>query len=79
MATLSLRIEGLNKLRKLAKIDLDADLAARIGVDPATVSRVLGGRSAPGPKFIAGLLSEFGNEWFEDLFSVIPTEDKIPA
>jgi transcriptional regulator with XRE-family HTH domain len=79
LATLQLRPEGLAKIRKLAKIDTDKQLAEKIGLDPATVSRVLTGKSAPGPRFIAGLIDAFGIEWFADLFAVVPDDEDTAA
>ncbi len=74
LATLGLKLEGLAKVRKLAGIDTDVELARRAGIDPGNLSRVLSGKAAPGPKFIAGLMGTFGTEWFEDLFEVRPDD-----
>lgn len=74
LATLGLKLEGLAKVRKLAGIDTDVELARRAGIDPGNLSRVLSGKAAPGPKFIAGLMDTFGTEWFTDLFEVLPDD-----
>lgn len=79
LATLALKPDGLNKIRKLARIETDKQLAEMIGMDAATVSRVLTGKAAPGPKFIAGLIGAFGTEWFSDLFAVIPDDEDTAA
>jgi transcriptional regulator with XRE-family HTH domain len=79
LATLRLKPEGLAKIRKLAGVSTDAQLAEKIGVDKATVSRVITGKAAPGPKFIAGLLNTFGIEWFSDLFLVDPQDGETAA
>lgn len=79
LASLALRTDGLNKIRKLANITTDRELAERIGMDAATVSRVLTGKAAPGPRFIAGLIDAFGTEWFSDLFVVVPDDEQVPA
>jgi transcriptional regulator with XRE-family HTH domain len=79
LATLALKPDGLSKIRKLARIDTDKQLAEMIGLDAATVSRVLTGKAAPGPKFIAGLLDAFGTEWFADLFAVVPGDEDTAA
>ena len=71
MASLAISQQGLVRLRAKTGIDSDQDLAKRIGVDPATLSRVLSGKSGPGTKFLAGVLSEFGHRWFTELFQVI--------
>lgn len=71
LATLALRPEGLKKIRRLAQIHTDKELALRIGIDPGQLSRVLTGKSAPGPRFIAGCIDAFGSDCFEDLFLVV--------
>lgn len=76
LATLALKPDGLAKVRKLAKIDTDVELARRTGINPGNLSRVLNGKAAPGPKFVAGLLDAFGTEWFGDLFEVLPADTK---
>ena len=48
MAVVKLDRAGLERLRRYADITTDGELAARIGVDPATVSRILSGKCAPG-------------------------------
>ena len=79
LATLALKAEGLAMLRDAAGIKTDSDLADRIGLDRAQVSRVLTGKSGPGPKFIAGLLDTFGIKWFTHLFAVVSDEDQERA
>ena len=69
--TLRLRTDQLEKMRRLAGIQTDAALAERMGVDPATVSRVLKGKNSPGPKFMAALVSCFPGFDLDDLFEVI--------
>lgn len=75
LATLALKTEALDKMRRLAGINTDVELARRIGVDPGNLSRVLSGKAAPGPKTIAGLMQTFGTEWFPDLFEVVPDDE----
>jgi transcriptional regulator with XRE-family HTH domain len=70
MATLTINHEGLARLRKDAKAPTNEALARRLGVDGATVSRVLSGRAAPGPRFIAGALRAFGTLAFSDVFLI---------
>lgn len=74
LATLALKLDGLAKVRKLAGIDTDVELARRAGIDAGNLSRVLSGKAAPGPKFVAGLMDTFGTEWFADLFEVVPAD-----
>lgn len=81
MATIALRHDQLAKFRRLAglggntAITTDAGFAKLIQVHPAQVSRVLTNRSAPGARFIAGVLNLFGTECFADLFSVEPDDN----
>ena len=77
VATLALDRDGLAKIRKLAKVNTDRELADLIGIDPGNLSRVLTGKSAPGPKFIAGIIEAFGREWFADLFIVVPDDQGV--
>lgn len=69
--TLRLRTDQLEKMRRLAGIQTDAALAERMGVDPATVSRVLKGKNSPGPKFMAALVGCFPGFDLDDLFEVV--------
>lgn len=71
VATLRLRADQLKKMRTLAQITTDAALAARMGVDAATVSRVLQGIQKPGPRFMAALVTCFPGYDLDDLFEVI--------
>lgn len=78
LATIALNKPGLAKIKRLAGIKHDAQLAERIQVDAGTVSRVVTGRNAPGPRFIAGCIEAFGADCFTDLFVVVP-DDENPA
>lgn len=49
----------LEHYRAAEGITTNAELARRMGVDPATVSRVLSKRNGPSGRFIAGLQSAF--------------------
>lgn len=69
--TLALRPEGVRKIARLARIESDRAFAERIGIDPGQFSRVLTGKSAPGPQFIAGAIEAFGRDCFDDLFRVV--------
>lgn len=79
LATIGLNKPGLAKIKRLAGIKHDVDLAERIKVDPGTVSRVVTGRNAPGPRFIAGCIEAFGADCFTDLFVVVPDDESVPA
>ena len=71
VATLRLRADQLKKMRTLAQIETNAALAKRMGVDEATVSRVLRGMQSPGPKFMAALVACFPGYDLDDLFEII--------
>lgn len=80
MATLRLRKDQLDRLRRVTRtvggeLLTDKELAARIGIHPSNLHRVLAGKAAPGTKFIAGLLDVFGIEWFADLFEILPGDE----
>ena len=74
VATLTLKADQLRKFRSLRDdLKTDSELARRMQMDPGQVSRVLRG-AAPGERFIAGLLSVFGVDFFADLFEVVTPE-----
>lgn len=73
MRTLTINDEGLTSLRADFGLTQDKDLADRLGVDKGTVSRVLKGKSAPGPAFIAAMLIAFPVK-FEDIFDVVESD-----
>lgn len=75
--TLTLNLEALEHRRRGAALSTDSQLARFIGVDPATVSRVISGRSAPGTKFIAGMVRAFGIDAFGDLFIICVVLDGV--
>lgn len=79
LATLKLNPVGVIKIRRLTGTTKDKDFAEVIHVDPGTVSRVLTGKSAPGPKFIAGCIEAFGGDCFTDLFVVVPDDEAVVA
>ena len=70
-ATIRLNHEKLAAYRRLAGIKTDKDLAQRLGMDPASISRVLNGTQAPGATFIASICDYFGKDLFGDLFDVV--------
>ena len=78
MATLRLKRDQLAKLRKLAGLESNAALAARMDFDAGNLSRVLAGKQQPGPKFIAALVSAFPGFALDDLFEVV-TNDQDAA
>lgn len=79
LATIALNKPGLAKIKRLSRIETDAELAKRINVDAGTVSRIITGRNAPGPRFIAGCIEAFGADCFTDLFVVVPDDEGTAA
>ena len=69
--TLRLRTEQLAKLRKLAGLHTNADLAQRMNFDAGNLSRVLAGKQQPGPRFMAALVQAFPGFSLDDLFEVV--------
>jgi transcriptional regulator with XRE-family HTH domain len=77
LAHIELRTDKLTDLRRVAGLELDAELARRMGIRQSSLLRVLNNSSKPGAKFIAGLLEVLGGEhWFEQLFYIAPDEPK---
>lgn len=70
-ATLRLRLDQLDKIRRWNKVTSDSDLAGRMDIDPGSVSRVLRGIQQPGPKFIASLCIALDAS-LDDLFEAVP-------
>ncbi|MCF3939960.1 helix-turn-helix domain-containing protein [Gordonia tangerina] len=79
LATLQVNRTGLAKVRRLTGTTTDKEFAQKIHVDAGTVSRVLTGKSAPGPRFIAGCVEAFGGDCFTDLFVVVPDDEDTAA
>lgn len=75
-AEIRLRTGQFRKFAKLKGWNSDDQAARALGVNPATLSRVLHGRTAPGERFIAACLHTFaGTLEFADLFEVVGDED----
>ncbi|GAB3227797.1 helix-turn-helix domain-containing protein [Mycolicibacterium hippocampi] len=68
--TLAINHPALTELRASTRTTTNEALARAIGVDTSTVSRVLAGTAAPGPRFIAGVLLTFGTARFSDVFTI---------
>lgn len=82
-AQIRLRTGQYRKFAALKGWRTDDAAASAIGVNPATLSRVLRGATAPGgtapgERFIAGLLAALPEVEFEDLFEVVGA-DEVPA
>lgn len=79
-ATLRLKLNELDKYRRLKGWKNDTDLARAMGYDAGNLSRVLAGKQTPGPKFIAALVAAFGGAVdIADLFEVISEDGKAAA
>ncbi len=77
--TIRLNITEYRKCMRLKGVSTDDAASRLIGINPATLSRVLKGTSAPGERFIAGLLLALPEVPFEDLFRVEPDEPLAAA
>lgn len=73
MHSIVLRRDRLDAERHKRHLHSDSQLAHALNVNKGTVSRVLTGRSEPGPKFIAAVVNTFGCT-FEDLFALADLE-----
>lgn len=74
MATLTIDAERLSELREAQGLGTVQSLASALGVDKGTASRVLSGKSAPGPHFISSVLLTFPVK-FEEIFQIVPDAD----
>ncbi len=76
MSRLTIPPDGRGKLRERCGVAHDRDIAQRLSVDPAQVSRVLSGKHPPGNRFVAGVIDRCGLEFaFEHVFQVVPDQD----
>jgi hypothetical protein len=72
MPTLGIDDDGLKRLRRAYQdIDTDKLLAQTIEMSTPTVNRVINGRYAPGPRFIAAVWKAFGAQWVTEIFKVV--------
>ena len=53
--TIRLREDVVAALRETRGLESDADLAAAMRMNQSSISRVMAGKSQPGPRFIAAL------------------------
>ncbi len=65
---IKVRIDFLNNYLIQNKLS-ESEFAQSIGVAHSTVNRVLNGKRNPGGKFIAGLLKNFPDLTFEQVFT----------
>lgn len=64
-----LRLERLDERARALGLESDAEIAARLGLDRAGISRLRSGENGPGARFIAAALAELGVP-FEYLFEI---------
>lgn len=57
----------------------DAELSRRMRLSPALISRVRSGERQIGGLFIRGALRAFPDLRFDDIFSVDPERERVPA
>jgi transcriptional regulator with XRE-family HTH domain len=72
VSTFTVNHHGFAKLKALGLYRSNASLAKKLGVDSATVTRLLNGSYEPGPRVLAGAVLAFGQAMFFELFHVIP-------
>lgn len=70
MSTIAVDPKALQRLREQQGYDTDAALAEALGLHKGTISRVLNGKTDPGPAFISSVLLTFPVK-FEDVFFLI--------
>lgn len=63
---------NLDRFKQVQGSQTMKDFAGRIGVDQSTLSRVLTGKSEPGPRFIASTLLSLALT-FNDLYEAVDT------
>lgn len=78
-ATLILKLDQLQKYRKVARLDTQSALAEAMSFDAGNLSRVLAGKQVPGPRFIAALMSAFPALTLDDLFEVVDSGEDDAA
>ena len=78
-ASIRLRTRQFQKFAALKGWRSDDQASRALGVNPATLSRVLRGKTAPGERFIAATLLAFPEMDFADLFDVVAGDDEAGA
>lgn len=77
-STFRVRTHHIKTYMTAAGLD-NAQLAARMGVDKATVSRMLSGRRVVSSRTLGGLWAVFPTKTFGDLFELVDEEDEEDA
>lgn len=78
-ASIRLRTGQYRKFARLKGWRSDDQASKALGINPATLSRVLRGKTAPGERFIAAALTAFPELEFSDLFDVVTPDDEAVA
>ena len=77
--TVYMRINAVRAYAQAAGYQHDAAIAKAAGIDPGGFNRLMRGRTNPGARTIAGLLTTFQACRFEDLFEVAEDRDDTRA
>lgn len=67
--SITVRWQIVAALRETHGLETDAALAAAMGIDQSTISRVTSGKQQPGPKFMASLCLALGAK-LDNLFAI---------
>jgi len=78
-ASIRLRTRQFRKFAALKGWRSDEAASRALGVNPATLSRVLRGKTAPGERFIAATLAAFPEMDFADLFEVVVDDERVAS
>ena len=73
-STIQLRLDVVKVLRELRGLETDVQLAQAMGLNQSSLSRVFTGKSAPGPRFQAGLCLALEAS-LNDLFVVVGADE----
>ena len=66
-----LRIQEFRQRAAKAGLVTDDDFASALGMNRTTIWRILGGRMAPGERFIAAVLATIPSTGFSDVFEIV--------
>lgn len=76
---LVINTEALNQLRQHAGIKTDHQLAALLGMDDSTISRILNGHSYPSNEFMARCVKAFPSTSLDVLFRRVDVPEEEVA
>jgi transcriptional regulator with XRE-family HTH domain len=80
-ATVRLRVEVLREMASAKGWDTDSQIAAGLGIDRGSLSRVLAGKQGVGGGLIAAVCGAFPRSPFERFFEIVPdaVSEQVPA